>query len=504
METETILPITGKGNIRSYAHWSYPMAILENDLDGIKNTILEVELLPEERKRRWNFWSKGVQEESENNVYRYLSDRWAKEREFFKYRPLLEKEQFVAKIWTLCYNSANTIFNILVGDLSKNRQDVQIAIMCKRGLHLAVNGEKVESEFVFRLKFPVMFKIERKNAFLDAYISYDGKNWDLLLSYEIANSEGPLHIGYNLNCYDNQIMNWKYSNFIQLKYNNKLDVYFDYYTMPKRDVRYHYLNNFLETVYSSKREILELFGTLGRACKWNLARGKYCILWLDEFFLKKRDSYQDYHYKHPNMIYGFSGSSFYVLGYSQNGRLVETKESVEIIEKSFQNIEDDSTFELLRYNPNDCDFVFDEEFVLEQIREYALGINSSKKTSNIISREEAVYGIKTYDYILKDKLFIHDLRISYLIYEHNNLMAERFAFMQTRNNKYCNDKIKAQIDSFNTIVETSKKIMWMVIKNGIQTSVAQEKKIELEFKVLIEQEREFYRVFINLVDEMKF
>lgn len=495
MLEEKILPITAKGSVTSYAHWAYPMAILEQGLQETKTNVLNLELLPEEKTKEWHFNTRGIEEEVQFPLFVYKADKWAGEREFFKYRELSEIDQLIVKIEDMRYDSANTIFNILIGDLVSNKQSIQVAIMCKRGIHLAYNGKAYESPCNFQLKFPLWFKVERVHEKVCALLSVDGIYWDSLMEVVLLQTDIP-HIGYNLNSYDDQIMNWKYSNFIQLKLNRDINVYFDYFIVPKRDVRYHYLNNFLEATYSCKKDIIDLFDTLGAACKWNLLRKRYCLLWLDEFYLRGRESYEIDHYRHPNMIYGFSGNEFLIMGYSPSGKLIKTREKTEIIERAYCSESDDSPFETLFYNPNDCEYIFDEECILEQIKEYALGINSSKRMSSIISKENAVYGLETYEYILAGKFISRDLRVPYLIYEHNKIMEERLLFLQAKNKKYKSKEFKIQIGLFHKIVEKSKRILWMAIKNSMQPCY--ENEIEKRFKELIHAERAFYTKFLEL------
>ena len=500
MIEEKILPITINGSVSSYTHWAYPMAILEQGIQGEETEILNIELSLAEVYKKWEFCTKGVIEEIESSIITYKANRYSKEREFFKYRNLQELDELVIKINSLRYDSANTIFNLLVGDLKVNNQYIQIAIMCKRGIYVAYKGKTQKTSCRFQWKFPLWLKLERNRQLFCASLSYDNVSWDEIVTINVSDILVP-HIGYNLNSYDDQIMNWKFTNFIQLKFNREINVFFDYYMTPKRDVRYHYLNNFLEAAYSCKSDILDLFSSLGEACKWNLLRNRYCVLWLDEFYLHGRESFQIDHYRHSNMIYGFSGNEFFILGYSPNGKLIKTREPIDIIEKAYCEESGNSPFETLCYNPNDCEFIYDEEFIIDMIKEYAFSIDSSRRTSNIISRENATYGLDTYSCILAEKLLLRDLRVPYLILEHNRIMEERLRYLQIKNKLYNTDEFNEKIADFHNIVKKSQRILWQVIRSSRHCDFYMENSIEVEFKELFCAEKEFYTTLIPILEK---
>ena len=96
-------------------------------------------------------------------------------------------------------------------------------------------------------------------------------------------------------------------------------------------------------------------------------------------------------------------------------------------------IETDS--ELIRYkvNPNISNIDFDIKYVIKSIKEYVYGFASDMKHTNIMACKKDIYGLDIFKEILyteKGKsLLVHDIRISYLIYEHCKLMMSRIKFI---------------------------------------------------------------------------
>lgn len=264
----------------------------------------------------------------------------------------------------------------------------------------------------------------------------EDKEWEELLEYDISPElqDCELQIGISYDFGVDTIALWNSVNYIQLLYNETDTVgrvWLDYYMYPKTffDYSFGFSNNYLR--YNSYRfsEAVEMFGSFTEFLRWNIQHGIYTIMNLNEYYLPNRDSYQKAYYNHTNMIYGYDEveDTFMVLG--MNVKLTTAEVPSKNLELAYDK---NSQIKTYKYECNYTEFTMDLENVEEYLKDYLYSRKSSTKHTNLLANREGVYGLNVYKAIRETetgrKHFVEDVRISYLLCEHNRLLQQRVQY----------------------------------------------------------------------------
>lgn len=170
----------------------------------------------------------------------------------------------------------------------------------------------------------------------------------------------------------------------------------------------------------------------------------YVKLYLDEYFLPFRNSYQNEHYLHESLFIGYDLSEqvLYGLAYVTDKTGYHFKEftvDMDAVRRAYKIPIEDSV-QRSRIMLMSCNwekfYEFDIESVKESIYEYINSISTDKKYSPITNPRDYSFGISIYDKLLD--LFDNASQCLgvipfHIILEHKQLMVERIKYMVDNN-----------------------------------------------------------------------
>ncbi|WP_054742422.1 hypothetical protein [Cellulosilyticum ruminicola] len=243
-------------------------------------------------------------------------------------------------------------------------------------------------------------------------------------------------------------MSWLLSNYIQLNINHdfveKHDLFLEFYGPQAMD------SPFLRTQHLSWKFLstidIDLFIYLERAL--NDQNYFHCIV--DEFFIPNTVFYQQRHFMHDCLIYGYDHSLrlFYGLNYNKDQLLENFTIDYDLfksaIENNFLSPKEAHWADIVRlYKYKDyANYPINYNLIKFLLTEYLNGKNTIDACHRFeIPRPERDYGIKIFDILLEyldclifdkhsDQLDTYfDTRVTNLLLEHKNLMLKRLAYL---------------------------------------------------------------------------
>lgn len=482
-----ILPVNNKPTINTYADLSYVNAILE------ASDVLKVEVL-DWKSKDWEFCNALGLFETENGFL--IQDSFDdKNIEGILLNKNKNEDKVIIHIdyYRQLENTSYIDLFYIDSDLSNEKLTYAIT---NYGFY------KEGTLFKYTKKY-TWFKIQKREGKLLLYASENGLQWDSVFlednSFSYKNDNGSFGIKYSLG--SRQLMAWNSMNYLQLCLDLN-DVYgerwLNYYMFPKKSYDYLYgiYNYFFDVQYFRYDEICNIYGTIDNFIKVNICMGDYILMSLDEYYISERRSYNQEHYEHDNLIYGYDSQNYYVLGYNQ-----KTVSSTFPIDRL--KISCCKERKIIRYRlaTNEYKFQFDLQSFLATLREFIDGIDSSKRYSNILSQRKATYGLEVFQVLLKNnqgiELLMTDQRITYLLKEHCELMYRRLKYLISAG--YIRNKSSSAflLKKCQEMVKQATELFFMFLKYKV--SGRGRDNILPKMQKLYEYERLFY---LNLYEEL--
>lgn len=299
-------------------------------------------------------------------------------------------------------------------------------------------------------------------------------DWKLVFASENTADEAYI-VGLAVIPQKNCIDNWLFANYIQLCLHTK-GVPLDYFTVRAREYDFALVNPFLPLASFSHYELRQIAGS-DNVCEWIksfIDSGYYIEIMLNERFLPDRQAYGAYDFDHINLIYGYNSNDEYMLlGYAE--KPVTSTVSFKEFSLAMNAIKYNSIqrIHFYKFSHNKAEYHFDLSAVIQALDEYTNGTNSANKTTLFICEadKKISWGINALELIEADpvmfKLFLSDVRLSYTIFERNQLMVERMSFLHQRNFLY-KDDFKEYSQTFRELTNISGVILRRILyrKNG--------------------------------------
>ena len=436
------MPINNSPSIMTYSYYGYMNAILSADYSG-EGTVADIEML-QFNKEDWNEVSEKLTYEIKDNHLLFYANSYYDGMNACLYRPLLENDAIDITIHSQLYSQPWGAINVFISDLSEGdiMEDDQYLFRMgrfnKEGIYTRINNV-YEKYLQIDYALPVSMSIIREGECVAFRVKTKHGDWqEIKIAKLDKQDEKPLNIGFQVKLNDSAYINWKYSNFIQVCSEiTSPALKIEYFFGLKKNWKC-YINNYFINFRLIKMLELET---------WNINKldfvkksidcDKYVEMWINYFFIKSRSEYMEIDHFHEYLIYGYSDSSklLYILGYNNDGRLVEDVISYEdfLNERNRCYSQDylvEYEKELDGYTYN-----FDKESVVEILKQYLDSTNSTIYTNHIFPKMVMRYGIEIYDGIMTDeglRSLLYDRRIAHLIYEHKKCMRERLVFLRSR------------------------------------------------------------------------
>lgn len=499
------LEINTKPTLTSYAHHAFICAIMERELNE-EYLRFQVGVAGDEV---WNEYQVDTKFEWKDNLLIIKGSKYATDTGSIIWRRCGETDELFICIEHFQCTNANAIVNLVISGenmdkcAEKNRNIYRLGIVLRYGLLIGLNDKYLEVQNVENNGINMTwFKVVRDNEKVTSYASFDGVDW-IKVNEETLPEEMQgqrLSIGLNASLGENQYYNWLYMNYLQLYYSKDDSyVWLDYYMLPRKNYRFKHSLQFLDTCNLSVSKAIEVFGDIHRFFRWCIQHEYYVEIHLDEYYIENRPTYGKEHFEHNNIIYGFDDvtGKYSTIGYKV--KVVFTDTSYSSIEKA---ISSSSKIILYKYNPNVKDMKFSLKNLTQNVRELLNGENSSEKVSNILGVQEGTYGLNVFDELIKSEegniLLFYDCRITFLLYEHCNIMRNRLQFLFEKNylNRHKCEKI---VDLCASMLEKSDVLKNLVIKNKFRKNL--DNAILENAKVLYEMEKTFYSKLLMCLEE---
>lgn len=269
----------------------------------------------------------------------------------------------------------------------------------------------------------------------------------------------------------NEALPWFYSNFIHLYCHHDLSAEAVSRTVPMT----FYGEDFIrcpwlitqklerEFVLDSPSGIIEFL--------IHSIRSNYTIsLHVDEFYIPRRRVYQQTHYAHDILVYGYDDArrSFLVLGYDEEMQFQKTVVPYHEMEQGFQNLEwtDNYDEQIYLYQSNKSgSYRLDAAFIKESLEEYMMGSNISLRNRGTADPLEAAFGIDVYAALIRNMPVLvrkRDIRPIHILWEHKKMMGLRLQYL-------CDQELISQdfVECFRPIEEQAYALRHLLMKYAL-------------------------------------
>ncbi|MGG3523971.1 hypothetical protein COM13_29300 [Bacillus pseudomycoides] len=248
---------------------------------------------------------------------------------------------------------------------------------------------------------------------------------------------------------------WILSNFIQTCFDK------DFAKSPVPFTFYSYdftMSPWLKYEKMQRKTVDHLSKDIMNFIKSCIDNNKYVHLYLDEYHVPNRVNFNKLNFTHENLIYGYDDMkrTFTILGFNENMIFKSTIISYDqflkaylgvtsLIESKILNqelhpnsIDIFNTINTFEFN-NDGNYSFNKKLVLESLKDYKEGNNTSERFEMIREPWDRAYGMDCYKHfinyfemLLNNEAF-YDIRFLHNLWEHKLLMSKRVDFMQKNN-----------------------------------------------------------------------
>ncbi len=497
-----ILPVNTNPSVITYAHHSFPLAIIEQ---GLANSLVSVRV--NEEGSGFNIRTLNDVTVSSREGYMELwAEKYAQNTECFILRECKEKESIEVEICEYRKDLAG-VFNLILCTkeyekcAKENRFIYRVGKMLGRGIINAVDGEYrdtgIGEEESFECK---KLKIERDENVLKTY-AFAGGEWKPLLNETIPAEmlKEELLVGINANMGRDQFYNWKFMNYTQVTYNEEdAFVWLDYYLYPRKCYSFNHTQQFLDIFHVPVSQAKELFdGDIFKAFIWFMKKGYYLEIPFDEYYINNRAAYMKNHFLHNSMVYGFSEdeTQIYGLGYSNKVTVASiTKEDVSLA------LDPSASFKLYRYRPDVKTFEFNLKHYIKVVEDFVYSRDTGEDFCTQLVSNRYLYGISALKALTETErgryILTHDQRTGYFLHEHISIMRERLDYF-----------VKTGIlnsEEFNTLAPMCDELIQHLIrlKNLIYKNIMKENYNETlveRMEVIISDEEKFFKELLSIL-----
>ena len=500
------LKINKEPSITAYAHHSFPIAIIERDLS---EPLLDLEVAS--AKADWTVESNDINFVWDDRNLTFHSPKYATNTECFLIRTCERDDSIRIKIKKFRSDIISGIINIIISeenymDCVKDDTNVyRLGIVKDFGILIKKDEQYITVDLPENVRRDCCeIKVERNSECVSFYVKNKENNdeWKEVffdkLSSELRRKE--LVIGLNANFGEPQYYAWKYMNYLQLHYTNVDDnVWLDYYMFGRKNYIFFYTQQFIDLDCWECREVSELFGDLWTGIVWFMKQGYYIEVSLDEYFVKNRLRYNKIHYVHNNLLYGYEQApdGLYALGY--NVKLESTLVPRDVFEKA---INEDEIIKVYKFKCNNQFVPFSLNNFLMNLSDFIEGAHSGERYCNVLPSNDGVYGLNVFKELLSTErgqcIVEHDVRISYLLFEHVSLMLDRLDYFRAKNiisiKEYKNLRPQCEVLLEKAVLFKNRSIKYFAVGKN-------EKKLFCTLQQLYEEEKKFFTGLYNILKD---
>ncbi|MDB5055542.1 MAG: hypothetical protein JWM44_3592 [Bacilli bacterium] len=275
----------------------------------------------------------------------------------------------------------------------------------------------------------------------------------------------PPVFGYLCNAYplsivstEDKYLDWFYSHYIQLTTHLPGKHFFTFYTPLYQWYEYMLQCPFL-TYQKLETAIVDKYpnGIL-QFIMDRIDQDGYVQLYVNEYFLSGKRAYKSFHFPHEILLYGYNKaeSKLNIVGFNERTMFGQYEIDFAEFLEAYDHCHRDELYEdhipfkkyvyVFHYN-RQYEYPFDLKLVIQSLKEYLSGHNSSNTFRALRPPTRAAAGRDVFSYGMDFyKLFTHylqynigelnetmDLRLTHTNWEHKKVMLERIRYMGEKN-----------------------------------------------------------------------
>ena len=346
------------------------------------------------------------------------------------------------------------------------------------------------------------FRFCLRNGYLSVEASTNLSEWIMLYrsKQQLFSLDDTVSTGC-ISCQENnQYFKWIANNYIQYKFNPEETAPANYIDLIKRDYKTYSIHPFIKFTEDKQDLIQSVYNGIWDYVLTKLRHGYYVHLYLNEYYIPNSDSYQEQYFLHENLFYGYNEDSKTVsIIHISLGKPVKREITKETLLQAYTGM----SAVCMEFEP-DCDpYELDIFHIYSRLSDYLDGRNSSEDHAYVSETEKGIFGIDIYQALLHDptgrSVFLNDIRVSYMLYEHKQCMKQRFAYLYEMgiipDSIYCT--MKQELDE---LCRFAYKVMMLNIKNLRSDHANVIALIEQNLLKMQQTERKCYQRFLSLLD----
>lgn len=426
-----ILDINENPMLTSFSYYAFPIAILSTE-EKIGNKVAGFRI---DQLQNDKFFTKGNIYQDGMNWEVLADNDYLEGCNACIYRELNDEDYIELETLYQQYANAWSAVNIFISDDVRDLPERDEKFIYRfgsffyNGINLYKQG-KAMIDPISNDDGRIKLLFSHRNGICEFYRKNDKS--ELIARDVLKRNKGrPLYIGVQVKNGDNMFYRWLHQNFLQLSCDlADPDRRLEFHYGIKKDWdqnSFHYFLNMDKICYE---DVKGLGGI--RYIRKCIDRNTYAELEINQKFIKGRDEYGAINHYHQNLIYGYSDKLkiFYILGYSNKGKVRKQEITFSDLKKSMW--ERQSDLKIVTYHQDAYFYEFDRLYVMNTLQEYLAGTNSKIHTQYLFPKDDRVYGIQIYDELKKDAgidLMISDRRMAHVLWEHKKLMIQKIEYL---------------------------------------------------------------------------
>lgn len=434
-----ILPININPYIRSYTHHGYHHSVISTHDKIYNNKIGEAACVKIKKFSEYN-WSHQLDELNfvtcKDDTLKFYGNKWNIDMNAAFWRKcnscdeieLCINNQFYTNVWASIYLflSDNTelpmtdydnAYNLVFGNFSKdgiyykNNKSVHIIVFPSPTFPLTIRLVKTETNFILIYRDAA----QNENELILNIDEYDGPNE---------------RIGFGVNYRCNSYYEWLFSNYINIYVNLNSPIPIDFLCDKHKNWNRHTYNPFLDFNAETENDLHIMGYTLIDYIKKNIDLNRYVeTLINDNIHLNNTAN----SYFHQDLIYGYDDDAgcFYLLYYKSGKVCPITMTYSDFL--STDNLLQHRTIYIYKYNPAYEGYKISPPHILQVLKEYRHSQNITYYEPYFDSDYHyGINGMKSFLSNRGQEIFLSDIRVSHLLYEHSKCNNDRIEYLHCR------------------------------------------------------------------------
>jgi len=433
------LPINMKPKIRTFSYYAFTHAIIDNDF--YNGDVVARIAISQFNRYKWSSICESLDIKQEGNHLDFYADEFRMNMNACFFRSVEKDDEIQIKIDFQQYSQPWGAINVFLSDLSDEDMMNDDGYLCRMGFFnkkgVYVRTQNVEHNLRKRIvSLPVVLRIKKQKQQIFFFAGTDLP--EAIFEYQLPDDCKDIKIGFQIKLNSNVYYDWLFSNHIQLLSDiHDYDCKLKYFYGTLKDYQYYTNNYFLNYNNVNVRDYKNFGISMSEFIKYNLSKHKYIETFLDHYYIEGQCEYGDKHHYHQFLIYGYDdyAQEFLILGYNTNGIIKKLTISYKGLRECENQNFNQNMLVVIEYEPDSRTYETNILYIARMIQDYVNGNNSGINISHLLTTETRQYGIMIYNELLTNKglwLLTKDRRISFLLYEHKQCMAERVQFLKKK------------------------------------------------------------------------